>query len=47
MSASFCYLCGSVVLLVGGVITNGPTFLIVSSGLFTLGSLIALAKATR
>jgi hypothetical protein len=32
MSAAGCYVVGSVILLVGTVITNGPTFMIVASG---------------
>lgn len=47
MSALFCYLAGSLILLVGGVITNAPTFFIVASGLFVLGSLIAIATGNK
>ena len=46
MNAAFLYLAGSLILLVGTVVTSGPTFLAVSAGLFTLGSLVAIAQGT-
>lgn len=44
MTSTTFYLAGSLVLLVGGVLTNGPAFLVVSSLLFVVGSLLALVR---
>jgi hypothetical protein len=47
VSATGCYLIGSMILFVGTIVTNGPTFLIVASGMFTLGSIVAFVKDVR
>lgn len=44
MSATGCYIIGSLILFAGTIITNGPTFVIVASGMFLLGSLVAFCK---
>lgn len=41
MSAAGCYVIGSVILFVGTIVTNGPVFLIVASGFFLVGSVVA------
>lgn len=47
MTATACYLVGSLILLVGTVATDAPPFMTVASGLFLLGSIVALLKEHR
>ena len=47
MSATGCYIIGSMIFLTGGIVSNAPTWMIVGSGMFLLGGLVSLIQGNK
>lgn len=47
MSATGCYVIGSMIFFVGGIASHAPAWMIVGSGMFLLGGLVALIQGKR